>query len=89
VVGTHTHVQTADETILPGGTAYISDLGMTGPADSVIGMKKDVVLHRFLTQMPSKFEVAKGRTVISGALVEIDPETGRAASIERIQISGS
>ena len=89
MVGTHTHVQTADETILPRGTAYISDLGMTGPMDSVIGMKKDVVLHRFLTQMPSKFEVAKGRTVISGALVEIDPETGRAISIERIQITGS
>jgi metallophosphoesterase (TIGR00282 family) len=89
VVGTHTHVQTADETILPNKTAYISDLGMTGPANSVIGMKKDVVLHRFLTQMPAKFEVAKGQTIISGALVEIDGETGRAVSIERIRVSES
>jgi len=88
VVGTHTHVQTADETILPNGTAYITDLGMTGPVNSVIGMKKDVVLHRFLTQMPSKFEVAKGQTVISGALVTLDPDSGRAISIERILIKG-
>lgn len=86
VVGTHTHVQTADETILPNKTAYITDLGMTGPVDSVIGMKKDVVLHRFLTQMPSKFEVGRGRTIISGAVVQIDPDTGNAESIERIQI---
>ncbi len=86
VVGTHTHVQTADESILPGGTAYISDLGMTGPADSVIGMKKNVVLQRFLTQMPTKFEVAKGPTVISGAQVIVDTGTGKALSIERIRV---
>jgi len=87
VVGTHTHVQTADETILPNKTAYITDLGMTGPVNSVIGMKKDIVLHRFLTQMPSKFEVAKGQTIISGAVVELDPYTGKAISIERVQDS--
>ncbi len=89
IVGTHTHVQTADETILPNGTAYISDLGMTGPVNSVIGMKKDGVLNRFLTQMPSKFEVAKGQTVISGALVTINETTGRALSIERVHVTPS
>ncbi len=86
VVGTHTHVQTSDETLLPGSTAYITDLGMTGPYHSVIGMKKEVVLHRFLTQMPLKFEVASGKAAISGAVIEIDPGTGKAVSIQRLQI---
>ncbi len=86
VVGTHTHVQTSDETLLPKKTAYITDLGMTGPVDSVIGMKREVVLHRFLTQMPSRFEVASGKTVISGAVIQVDCETGRATSIERIRV---
>jgi len=86
VVGTHTHVQTADEGLLPNGTAYITDLGMTGPVYSVIGMKQDVVMHRFLTQMPARFEVASGRVAISGALVRIDAETGKALTIERVRI---
>ncbi len=85
VVGTHTHVQTADESILPEGTAYITDLGMTGPINSVIGMKREVVFHRFLTQMPTKFEVAKGDVVVSGVVVTVDGSTGRAVSIERIR----
>jgi len=84
VAGTHTHVQTSDERILPGGTAYITDLGMTGPIDSVIGMKKEPVIEKFLTQRPIRFEVATGRVVLSGAFVDVDDETGKAISIERI-----
>ena len=84
VVGTHTHVQTADERIYPGGTAYISDIGMTGPADSVIGSAKEVSMRRSLTQMPIKMEVSQTSAVIYGVKLEIDPETGRAQSIERI-----
>ncbi len=86
VVGTHTHVQTSDECLLPNGTAYMTDLGMTGPVYSVIGMKRDVVMQRFLTQMPSKFEVASGQAAVSGAIVKIDPATGRARSIERVRV---
>ncbi len=86
VVGTHTHVQTSDETLLPHGTAYMTDLGMTGPVNSIIGMRRDVVLQRFLTQMPSKFEVASGKSAISGAIVEIDIHTGKAVAIERVQV---
>ncbi len=89
VVGTHTHVQTSDEILLPQKTAYITDLGMTGPVNSVIGMKKDVVLRRFLTQIPTKFEVATGKTIISGAVVQVNPDTGRAISIERVQAQES
>jgi 2',3'-cyclic-nucleotide 2'-phosphodiesterase len=85
VLGSHTHVQTADERVLPGGTAYITDVGMCGPCDSIIGIKKDQVLHRFLTQMPTQFEVASGPTLLQGAIVEIDEETGRAQSICRVQ----
>ncbi len=84
VVGTHTHVQTADERILPGGTAYITDLGMTGPMDSVIGVKKELVIEKFLTQMPTRFTVAKGDMVFSAVVVEIDQLTGQAGRIERI-----
>lgn len=84
VVGTHTHVQTADERILSGGTAYITDAGMTGPYDSVIGMKKETSLHRFLTGMPAKYECAKGDARLCGVVVDIDEETGRARSIERV-----
>jgi len=84
VLGTHTHVPTADETILPQGTAYLTDLGMTGPYESVIGMDRESVIHRFLTQMPARFEVAKGDVRLSGVLLEADPETGRAISIQRI-----
>jgi metallophosphoesterase (TIGR00282 family) len=86
VIGTHTHVQTADERILPGGTAYISDAGMTGSFDSVIGVKKEHVLQRFLTQMPIRFEVAGGDLRISGVIVEADTESGKANRIERFQI---
>ncbi len=74
VVGTHTHVQTADETILPQGTGYITDLGMTGPAHSVIGMDKAAVLERFLTQLPQKYEVAKGDLEVQGVMITIDAQ---------------
>ena len=85
VVGTHTHIQTADERILPKGTAYLTDLGMTGPYDSVIGRKIEPVLDKFLTGMPSKFEVAQGNVILCGAIVEVDPATGKALKIERVQ----
>lgn len=85
VLGTHTHVQTADDRILPGETAYITDVGMTGPFDSVIGIKKEVILQRFLLQIPNKFDVAKGDVRLQGVTVEIDPD-GRAVGIERINM---
>jgi 2',3'-cyclic-nucleotide 2'-phosphodiesterase len=85
VVGTHRHVQTADERVLPGGTAYITDLGMTGPIDSVIGVDKDLILQRFLTQMPVRFEPAKGPAALHGVVITVDPETGRASDIVRIR----
>lgn len=84
VVGTHTHVQTADEQIFPGGTAFLCDAGFTGPHDSVIGREIEPIIRRFLTNMPQKFEVAKGRVLMQGALVEIDGQTGRALKIERV-----
>ena len=84
VLGTHTHVPTADETVLPGGTAYITDLGMTGPYDSVIGMDKEPVIEKFLNQLPARFEVARGDVRLSGVLIEVDLLTGRAQSIQRI-----
>jgi hypothetical protein len=86
VIGTHRHVQTADERILPGGTAYITDIGMTGPVDSIIGVDPQLALSRFLTQMPSRFEPAKGPVALHGAVVRIDAETGRALSIERLRV---
>lgn len=85
IVGTHTHVQTADEKILPQGTAYITDVGMTGPMDSVIGRRIEDVLQRFLTGVPCRFEVAKENIQLQGVVVEIDEQTGRAEGIERIQ----
>jgi metallophosphoesterase (TIGR00282 family) len=85
VVGTHTHIQTADERILPGGTAYLTDVGMTGPVDSVIGMKRDIVLPRFLSGLPARFEVAEGEAQLCGVMVDIDPLTGRATAIQRVQ----
>lgn len=84
VVGTHTHVQTADERVLPGGTAYITDVGMTGPRDGVIGMDREAILQRFLTQLPVRFEVAGGTVQFNAVLVEAD-SSGRATSIRRIQ----
>jgi metallophosphoesterase (TIGR00282 family) len=86
VVGTHTHVQTADERILPRGTAYITDLGMTGPHDSVIGSVPDVALDRFLRQMPNRLEPAAGNLRICGAVIEIDESNGRALAIQRINL---
>jgi hypothetical protein len=85
VLGTHTHVQTADERILPGGTADLTDVGMCGPMDSVIGVRRELVIRRFLTQMPVKFEVASGPVVVQGALVDIDPVSGRATALRRVQ----
>jgi len=87
VVGTHRHVQTADERILPKGTAYITDLGMTGPTDSVIGVDPALALQRFLTQMPNRFEPAKGPAALHGVVIRIDPETGRGLSIERLRVA--
>ncbi len=84
VIGTHTHVQTADEQIFPGGTAFLCDAGFTGPHESVIGREIEPVLQRFITNMPQKFEVAKGRVLLQGAVVEIDEATGHARSIQRV-----
>jgi len=84
VIGTHTHVQTADERILPGGTAYITDVGMVGPRDSVIGVKKENIIERFLKLMPQKFIVAEGDYLINAVLVDIDEKSGRANDIKRI-----
>lgn len=84
VIGTHTHIQTADERVLPKGTAYLSDVGMTGPADSVIGIKTSIAVGKFLSGIPNRFEVSGGRGQINGALVEVNSETGRASSILRI-----
>ncbi len=85
VFGTHTHVQTADEKIFPGGTGYITDLGMTGPQDSVIGRRVDAIVEHFLTCMPKKFEVADKDVELQGAIVNIDDESGKALSIERVK----
>ena len=84
VVGTHTHVQTADEQIFPGGTAYLSDAGFTGPHDSVLGREIEPVIKRFLTGMPQRFEVAKNRVLLHGAVIEIDEASGRAVKIQRL-----
>jgi metallophosphoesterase (TIGR00282 family) len=85
VVGTHTHVQTADERILPGGTGYISDAGMTGPVDSVIGMKREIILERFLTQRPQPFRVATQNMQLQGVVLTIDP-LGRCQEVRRVQL---
>ena len=86
VFGTHTHIQTADEKILPQGTAYITDVGMTGPYDSVIGQNKEHIIKRFLTSLPTPFNVAEDDIMLCGILVRIDEKTGKALSIERMQI---
>jgi len=85
VVGTHTHVQTADEKILPNGTAYITDVGMTGPVNSILGINKESVINKFISQMPVRFEVAKGPAELNGILVDIDELTGKALAIKRIR----
>jgi hypothetical protein len=84
VVGTHTHVQTADEQIFPGGTAYLTDAGFTGPHESVLGREIEPVLKRFLTGMPQRFEVAKNRVLLHGAVIEIDDASGKALKIQRV-----
>ncbi|MBI4653980.1 MAG: TIGR00282 family metallophosphoesterase [Nitrospirae bacterium] len=89
VIGTHTHVQTADEKILPKGTAFITDVGMTGPVDSVIGVIKEQVIERFLTHMPKRFEPAKGPAMLSAVVIDIDSKTGRANGIQRLQLGFS
>ena len=87
VVGTHTHVQTADERILPNGTAYLTDSGMTGPHDSIIGMEREPALSRFLTALPSKFEPATGNPRLNGVIVDADDTTGKALAVTRISYS--
>jgi metallophosphoesterase (TIGR00282 family) len=86
VLGTHTHIPTADERVLPGGTAYQTDVGMSGPYDSVIGVEKELVLQKFLTGMPGKFEAAKGNPKMCAALITCDPVTGHASAIQRIAL---
>ena len=86
VLGTHTHVQTCDERILDGGTAYITDVGMTGPLASVIGIRKQVALERLLTQVPWKFDVATEEIELQGVVIDIDPETGKSRNIQRIKV---
>ncbi|RLQ91648.1 TIGR00282 family metallophosphoesterase [Falsibacillus albus] len=88
VIGTHTHVQTADNRILPNGTAYLSDVGMTGPYDEILGMGKEAVLKRFMTSLPVRFEVPKtGRTQLSGCFIDIDAKSGNAKNIQRMLIN--
>jgi len=86
VLGTHTHVPTADETIRPGGTAYLSDVGMTGAYEGIIGFSKDRIIEKFLSQTPRSFETAKRDVRLSGAVIAVDEETGKATSIERVQV---
>lgn len=85
VLGTHTHIQTSDEKVLDGGTAYITDVGMTGPLDSVIGIQKQVALNRLLTQIPWKFDVATEEIELQGVVIEVDAQTGKSTGIERIR----
>jgi metallophosphoesterase (TIGR00282 family) len=84
VVGTHTHVQTADEQIFPGGTAYLTDAGFTGPHESVLGREIEPVIKRFLTNQPQRFEVAKNRVLLHGVVVEIDEASGKTINIQRV-----
>lgn len=86
VLGSHTHVQTADERVLQGGTAYITDAGMSGPFDSVIGIKKEAIFDRFLLQIPNRFEVAKGDVRLQGVLFDVDERSGKAMGIERFSL---
>jgi metallophosphoesterase (TIGR00282 family) len=86
VIGTHTHVPTADERVLPNGTAYQTDVGMSGPYDSVIGVQKEQIIQRFLSSLPGKFEAAKGDPRLAGVVIDCDPQTGKASSIKRIML---
>jgi len=85
VIGTHTHVQTADERVLPKGTAYITDVGMTGPHDGVIGRKAEQILTRFITQLPTRFEMAEENIILHGAIIDIDEKSGKSKSITRVK----
>jgi metallophosphoesterase (TIGR00282 family) len=87
VLGTHTHVPTCDHRLLPKGTAFCTDIGMTGPYDSVIGVEKDTIIQRFITGMPSRFETAKGDPRLAAVVVDVDPESGRARGIDRMLLS--
>ena len=87
VIGTHTHVQTADERILPKGTAYITDVGMSGAFDSVIGVKKEIAIQRFLTQTPKKLEPAKNNIHLQGVIIDIDDTTGKSTNIQRVNLT--
>jgi len=87
VIGTHTHVQTADERILPGGTACLTDVGMTGPHDGVIGIEKSAIISRFITGIPGRFETAGGDHRLNGVVIDVDASTGRASHIERLSLS--
>ncbi|MDQ2901665.1 MAG: YmdB family metallophosphoesterase, partial [Acidobacteriota bacterium] len=88
VIGTHTHIPTADSRILPGGTAYQTDAGMTGPYDSVIGVDKSIILQRFLSAMPGRMEAANGMIELHSVVLEVDENTGKALSIRRHTING-
>jgi metallophosphoesterase (TIGR00282 family) len=85
VIGTHTHVQTSDERIMAGGTAFLTDAGMTGATDSIIGMRKEAILEKFLTRMPARFEVASKGVELQGVVVTVDADSGRAVKIERLK----
>ncbi len=87
VFGTHTHIQTADEKILEGKTAYITDIGMSGCHNSILGVKKEIIIKKFLTSIPQRHEIAEGEASMDGVIIDIDETTGKATSIERIQIS--
>ena len=87
VLGTHTHVQTNDDTILPNGTAYITDVGMTGPKDGVLGMKSDAVLYKFTTQLPARFVVSEGPWHLHAISVQLDDSTGKATKIEKVRLT--
>jgi 2',3'-cyclic-nucleotide 2'-phosphodiesterase len=88
MIGTHTHIPTADSRILPGGTAYQTDAGMTGPYDSVIGVDKEIILRRFLTSMPIRMEAAKGKVELHSVIIDVDESTGQARNIRRHTVSG-
>jgi len=87
VFGTHTHIQTADERILPGGTAFITDVGMCGPFDSIIGIERELVIEGFLSQLPRKFEVAEANVVLQGVVVGVDEKSGKARDIRRLRLA--
>lgn len=86
LVGTHTHVQTADERILPQGTGFLCDVGMTGPMDGILGMEREAVIKKFLTQLPVRFEVAGGKTQLNAVLISLDRQSGQATKLQRIRI---